>query len=77
MIYCVGTREKELIVWGWGFDRTHGQLAQRSKSPARGQVKNRFPLFIREIMFFKIPDAGVCFDKQVTGGRGSANSLGI
>jgi hypothetical protein len=54
MVYAVGTREEESSAWSWGFDRLQCQLSERGKPPARGQVKNRSPLLIREVVFLKI-----------------------
>ena len=45
----------------WRFNRPQSQLAQRGKSPACGQVENRFPLLIREIVFLKISSRFVEF----------------
>jgi hypothetical protein len=46
MVYAVGTREEELVAWRWGLNRPQGQLSERAKPPARGQVENGSPLFI-------------------------------
>ena len=53
MIHAVGAREERLIEWRRS-KRTQNQLAYRGKSPARGQMENRFPLLIaREIKFLE------------------------
>jgi hypothetical protein len=54
MVYAVGASEKELIAWCWGINRPQGQLSERGKSPARGQVENGSPLLIREVVFVEI-----------------------